>query len=197
MYATPSTIPEAILEKNAGMTVKQHDLHSASEDGSPPPSYSANASQEPPIDICSTFANLNLDEPSNPAQKPTPDQCLAHLKLLEAFHSLREDISQQDGLFGISDDFATADTEQQRTENLAKIREKRWQVYVSKASKRFEAWWETCIVPNAQRQTQQAVTNVTRNPWTGKMLRFERRNLPPLGKQMTWKGSSHSVLIFQ
>ena len=173
-----------MLGKNAQITIKQGELHTASDGGSPPPSYSANPSQEPPIDICSAFANLSLNEPSSPTPKPTPDQCLAHLKLLEAFNSLREDISQQDGLFGIRDDFATADTDQERTGILAKIREKRWQVYVSKASKRFEAWWETCIIPSAQRQTQRAVTAVTKTLWTGKTLSFERVNLPPLGRYM-------------
>ena len=174
-----------MLDKKAEVTVKQNDLRTSSQGDSPPPSYYASTSQEPPIDISSAFANLTLNQVSTPAQKPTVDQCLAHLKLLEAFHSLREDISQQDGLFGINDDFATADTEQERAQHLAKIREKRWQVYVSKASKRFEAWWETCIMPNAQRQTQSAVMTVTRSPWTGKTLKFERVNLPPLGKYMT------------
>ena len=179
------TVPEPMLDKKAEVTDKQDVLHTLSQGGSPPPSYSADTHHEPPIDISSSFANLNLNQNSIPAQKPTPDQCLAHLKLLEAFHSLREDISQQDGLFGISDDFATADTEQERAQLLAKIREKRWQVYVSKASKRFEAWWENCIMPNAQRQTQSAVMTVTRSPWTGKSLKFERGYLPPLGKHMT------------
>ena len=174
-----------MLDKKAEVTVRQDVLPSLSQGGSPPPSYTASTSLEPPIDISSAFANLNLNQNSTPAQKPTPDQCLAHLKLLEAFYSLREDISQQDGLFGIRDDFATADTEEDRAQVLAKIREKRWQVYVSKASKRFEAWWETCIVPNAQRQTQSAVMTVTRSPWTGNTLKFERSNLPPLGKHMT------------
>ncbi|KAM0796411.1 hypothetical protein BDR22DRAFT_893265 [Usnea florida] len=186
MLRTRPTDPEPILDQKAEVTVKQDVLHTLSQGGSPPPSYSASTSQEPPIDICSAFANLNLNQNATPAQKPTPDQCLAHLKLLEAFHSLREDISQQDGLFGISDDFATADTEQERAQLLAKIREKRWQVYVSKASKRFEAWWETCIMPNAQRQTQSAVMTVTRRPWTGRTVKFERVDLPPLDVVMVW-----------
>ena len=177
-------MPEPVLEKDAGLTVKQADLSTTSSSDSPPPSYSSCAAQEPPPDISAAFANLSLQEPSALTQTPTPDECLAHLKLLEAFYALRQDISQHDGLFGINDSFATDNSERERTEQLAKIREKRWQVYVSKTSKRFEAWWFTCVSPKARRQTQYAVTTVGRTPWIGEKLQFERQNLPPLGKHV-------------
>ena len=183
-------MPEPMLEKDTGLVVKQAGLGITASGDSPPPSYSASVVQEPLPDISTAFANLNLDEPSALAQTPTPDECLAHLKLLEAFFSLRQDISEHDGLFGISDSFATASTERERTELLAKFREKRWQVYVSKANKRFEAWWVTCVMPEARRQTQSAVTTVGRTPWVGEKLKFERQNLPPLGKRVTRKSWS-------
>ena len=186
-------MPEPVLEKDAGLVVTQADLGTTANGDSPPPSYSASAAQEPPPDISAAFANLNLHEPSALAQTPTPDECLAHLKLLEAFYSLRQDVYQHDGLFGINDSFATASTEQERTQQLAKLREKRWQVYVSKANKRFEAWWMTCVLPESQRQTQYAVTTVGRTPWVGEKLKFERQNLPPLGKQMIRKSWSMHI----
>ena len=188
-------MPEPVLEKNAGLVVKQADLGTTANGDSPPPSYSASASsaQDAPPDISTAFANLNLHQPSALAQTPTPDECLAHLKLLEAFYSLRQDVCQHDGLFGINDSFAAASTEQERTQQLANLREKRWQVYVSKANKRFEVWWMNCILPEAQRQTQSAVATVGRTPWVGEKLKLERQHLPPLGKQTIRKSWSMSV----
>ena len=187
MFKRRSKLPEPVLEKNVGLLVIQADLGTTANGDSPPPSYSASAAQEPPPDISAAFANLDLHESSASAQTPSPDECLAHLKLLEAFYSLRQEVYQHDGLFGINDSFATASTEQERTQQLAKFREKRWQVYVSKANKRFEAWWTTCVLPETQRQTQYAVTAVGRTPWVGEKLKFERQNLPPLGQQMIRK----------
>ena len=194
MFKRRSNIPELVPEKSAGLFVKQAELDTKAKGDSPPPSYTASATQEPPPDISTAFTNLNLQEPSALAQTPTPDECLAHLKLLEAFHSLREDVYQHDGLFGIYDSFATASTEQEQTQELAKIREKRWQVYVSKANKRFEAWWMTCVLPEARWQTQYAVTIVGRTPWVGEKLRFERQSLPPLGNQTIPKNWSMSII---
>ena len=193
MFNRRSIVPEPVLEQSAGLVVKQADLGTTANGDSPPPSYMASTAKEPPPDISTAFANLNLCEPSALAQTPTPDECLAHLKLLEAFYSLRQDISQHDGLFGINDSFATASTEQERTQELARIREKRWQVYVSKANKRFEAWWTTCVLPGAQRQSQYAVTLVGQTPWVGEKLNFERENLPPLGNQKFRKSWSMSI----
>ena len=193
MFKRRSKIPEPVLEKNAGLLVKQTNLGTTANGNSPPPSYSASATQVPPPDITTAFADLNLAESSASAQTPTPDECLAHLKLLEAFYSLRQDVYQNDGLFGINDSFATASTEQERTHQLAKLREKRWQVYVSKANKRFEAWWMTCVLPEARRQTQFAVTAVGRTPWVGDKVKFERQSLPPLGRQLIRNCCSISI----
>lgn len=194
MFKRRSKIPEPVPEKNAELIVNQADLGTPADGHSPPPSYTASAAPEPPPDISTAFANLNLQEPSALAPTPTPDECLAHLKLLEVFYSLRQDVCQHDGLFGIHDSFATASTEQGRIQELARIREKRWQVYVSKANKRFEAWWMTCVLPEARWQTQYAVTTVGRTPWLGEKLRFERQSLPPLGNQMIPKNWSMSII---
>ena len=179
MFKRRSTAAKPVLDK-CEVTISHNDLVTPSKDDSPPPSYSARASQEQPPNISTAFANLTLND-SKSTQTPTPDQYLAHLKLLEAIYSLREDVSQQDGLFGIHDSFASSVPER-RPQQLANIREKRWQIYVSKAAKRFEAWWKTSVMPNAERSTQYTVTTVTRTPWVGSALEFTRRNLPPLGE---------------
>lgn len=183
MFKRRSKIPEPAQGKRAEVTVSQAEIPTLLEDNSSPPSYIATTAQDVPPDISIAFSNLDLTNLSTPSQTPTLDQCLAHLKLLEAFHFLREDVYQQDSLFGIKDEYAAASDAQQRAEQLAGIRQKRWQVYVSKASQRFEKWWETCVMPFAQKQSQYAVTTLTQTLWVGQSLNFERINLPPLGER--------------
>ena len=148
-----------------------------------PPAYAQDDLNHQVPDITAAFSNLNLA----PSAKPTPDVCIAHLKLLEAFHQLREDVACEDGLFGISDAFVdAAQSDQQRAELLAKIREKRWQVYVTKASKRFERWWITCVEPNEERNRllgQSKMPSVFKqSPERGQRLEWSKDDLPPLGQ---------------
>lgn len=141
----------------------------------PPPSGKASTDE-----TTAAFSNLAL----GPSSQPTVDQCLAHLKLLEAFHQLREDISLTDGLFGLQDSFVppTAD-EQHRLEILTKIRGKRWAVYVSKAAKRFEIWWRTMVEPDARMLQQKDIPTAFReDPQNGPALSIDRDGLPPLGE---------------
>ena len=144
----------------------------------PPPSYAEN---DPNVfDTTAAFSNLKL----NASRTPTADQCIAHLKLLEAFHQLREDIALTDGLFGICDDFAdTKVTAPEKAELLVKIREKRWAVYVARAAKRFEKWWTACVEPNAQMLKQRDIpATFSQKVHMGNCLDFDCDNLPPLGK---------------
>ncbi len=143
------------------------------ENPAPPPAYQAD-----PPDITAAFSTLKLEDTA----KPTPDQCIAHLKLLEAFHQLREDVATEDGLFGLRDDFVPQGMgEQRHAEALLKIREKRWAIYVSKAAKRFEKWWQVCVEPDAEMLSQKAMAaehfDTDRHP-----LFFNTETLPPLGK---------------
>ena len=153
-------------------------FHNASKN-SPPPSYAEHDSSVP--DTTAAFSNLTL----NASHTPTADQCIAHLKLLEAFHQLREDIALKDGLFGICDNFAdTKVTAQEKAELLVKIREKRWAVYVARAAKRFEKWWTEYVEPNAQMLKQTEIpTALPQKLHIRNWLEFDCDNLPPLGKQ--------------
>lgn len=68
-----------------------------------PPAYAAvQPPQNPPdaVDITAAFSSLNI---SPTPQDPTVDTCLAHLKLLFALQSLKEDVGYTDGLWGIWD----------------------------------------------------------------------------------------------
>ena len=174
--ATPSELEAKTFKPSAKI---QNGLLTPPKNDSPPPSYVASTAVESPPDITAAFANLQLDLSSPQAQIPTPDQCLAHLKLLEAFHSLREDVSQWDGLFGIHDHFASNSD----AVVLTNIREKRWQVYVSRAAQRFEKWWKFCVMPNAVRQSQTSIVTTPKELWVGTTLKFEKQNLPPLGER--------------
>lgn len=158
-------------------TLDTSGLRNASQN-TPPPSY---VEQDSNVhDTTAAFSNLNLDA----SHTPTADQCTAHLKLLEAFHQLREDIALKDGLFGICDSFAdTKVTAQEKAELLVKIREKRWAVYVARAAKRFEKWWTEYVEPNAQMLKQSDIPPTFRQKLhIGNSQDFDCDNLPPLGK---------------
>ncbi len=100
---------------------------------SPAPSYSPWGDE-----LARDLANLKLDDH---ADTPTVDQCIAHLKLLEAFSRLREDIGYQSGLFGIHD----PDKPLPDAQTAAFLREKRWAVYVARAVDRFQMWWTKAL----------------------------------------------------
>ena len=174
-----------LLKRSSNVpTSVKNPLPTPPKDESPPPAYTSHApdtaSAEPP-DITAAFSNLNL----NSTTQPTPDQCLAHLKVLETFHQLREDIATRDGLFGIRDSFLPAfKDERQRAQRLMQIREKRWAVYVTKAAQRFEKWWALSVQPNANPltldQTEDSSTyNFTRRE--NEDARWHADRLPPIG----------------
>lgn len=128
-----------------------------------PPSYdSANAAPPELDDVTAGFANLTL---SPGPQDPNTDTCLAHLKLLYAFQTLKEDIGYTDGLWGlwntraegvdltpnldgkVSDSGSGASNheplsrEQEQQLALSQVREKRWALFVARAVDRYESWW--------------------------------------------------------
>ncbi|KAL8382204.1 hypothetical protein RB595_006132 [Gaeumannomyces hyphopodioides] len=166
----------------------------------PPPAYTDG------IDINAAFASLSL---SGEPRDPIADTCLAHLKLLAAFHALKEDIGYTDGLWGICDNPAchevAATTEKggggggggsngvaaaggPAAELLSKSREKRWAVFVARAADRYEAWW------GAAMQSEPLSEEHMREPLSAKYEEFPRGRarqwsaleLPPLDVLMVW-----------
>lgn len=169
---------------------EKNGLPTPPNDSPPPPAYAqseGNFNLGVP-DITAAFSNLDLTL----SAKPTPDVCIAHLKLLEAFHQLREDVAFEDGRFGLKDAYAdAAPSKRERDELLIKIREKRWQVYVWKASKRFEKWWTTCVEATDERnrllgQSKMPI-HFKRSPDVGERLAWTKDCLPPLGKRYSEK----------
>lgn len=150
----------------------------------PPPLYTVDASPNVP-DINAGLATLGLN-----TKKTRPFSDLsAHLKLLESFHQLREDIALHDGLFGIWDSFVPSSrSEREQAEILLKIREKRWAIYVAKAASRFQTWWQASVEPGTgMLSTTELLVDYSIHLYVeeGDQLLFSKENLPPLGMYPT------------
>ena len=147
---------------------------------SPPPSYA----QSEPTNVVDAFANLSF---STPSLTPTVDQCIVHLKFLEALNQLREDVGTKDGLHGLWNDFAPTLADEQKTAKIAAmICEKRWAIYVTNATLRFEKWWSAIVKPGTKMATQADMEspyfpNVVKS---GKPLVLTRDTMPPLGERL-------------
>lgn len=109
-------------------------------DAAPPNYNDATATSLSPEDIDqlnSAFSSLNVPLI---AEGVTVDTCLAHLKLLFAFQTLKEAVGHTDGLWQIYDNQVSPDKE---GKNLSLLREKRWALFVARAADRYEAWWDS------------------------------------------------------
>ncbi|KAL9611357.1 MAG: hypothetical protein Q9167_004006, partial [Letrouitia subvulpina] len=156
---------------------------------SPPPSYESAVTNGQNDDLTAAFSSLKLGAQT---VKPSQDQCLAHLKLLEAFHSLREEIACTDGLFDIHDSisqsaFPETSQRKERAELLLQIREKRWAIYVTKATQRYQIWWQKVVEPHSKMVKHEDLLSAA------KKLSFETSfyplpadELPPLDVVMVW-----------
>ena len=173
------------LSKGSTSSELKKDQHQSipPKEHSPPPVYTVDAADPP--DLTAAFANLKL----NASDLPTPDHCIAHLKLLEAFHQLREVIALQNGLFKLSDSYVPSHySDADKSRILTQIRDKRWSIYVAKAARRFECWWEKCVQPDATKadwHTPMSETLATTSR-IGQRSMFEKTNLPPLDVIMVW-----------
>jgi hypothetical protein len=171
----------------------------------PPPSYTVTANPQGPSleEINAGFSNLRIgDAPKN---FPDTDLCLAHLKLLEAFFILKQEVGYTDGAFDIWDSRAPGTDESvandeaarnTRIEALSKIREKRWALYVTRAVHRFEIWWMKvlCQYEQSVMLTEGAMRykEFQDFPGAGKVQRWTTSMLPPLGTfalHLSCKGS--------
>ncbi|GKT82468.1 alpha-ketoglutarate-dependent sulfonate dioxygenase [Colletotrichum tofieldiae] len=137
----------------------------------PPPAYGAAPDTHPsgPQDLSAALGALNLDASppgTDPRDDPNEDTCLAHLRLLTAFHRLKSETGYRDGLWEIWDSRAQVSNASSATSSsnskaaaaaadggagslntdvLVKLREKRWAVYVGRAADRYAAWWRSFV----------------------------------------------------
>lgn len=165
---------------------------------SPPPAYGAREPSPPvidqddvitPADMTSGFKNLTI---SSDGSRPSVEQCIAHLKVLESFYRLRQTVSSTDGLFGIEDKFVRDSVPDGNSDRipalLAKLAEKRWAIYVSRAVERFETWLIT-VLPDARPASTDGLVTYAEcgkllNPVTP--LCIAKDNVPPVDVLMVW-----------
>jgi hypothetical protein len=130
--------------------------------------------------------------------RPTAEALTTHLKLLSTFHTLRYRIENEDGLFNVHDLLVPSQRDieadssliPRREEGLAKIREKRWAIYVARAVGRFESWWRNmipCSIRGVQMERLETVHMKSKTVFeslikTARSLVFTVDNLPPLGE---------------
>jgi len=165
---------------------------SSSEHSPPPPAYITDAPPyskkdiEAPPSLTTGFSNLRVSADDSPNRA----QCIAHLKLLECFYRLRQNISSTDGLFGIHNHALTSANGNQPCEDpktLSLLGEKRWAIYVAKAVDRFERWRDA-VAPPQHRLTAADTSKggrletliTTKLSW--ETISFDSDNLPPVGK---------------
>ena len=149
-----------------------------------PPSYEI-TTQTATEELNSALVSLQLSE--YPSALPTPDECLAHLRLLSAFHALKEDVGYTDGIFGLWDARCEKVGEKDREKTLASMREKRWALYVARAVDRFQDWWTTVLCDNKSRLEWKAMlAEFSRFTEVKYPLKWKKEMLPPLGKFSTY-----------
>ncbi|KAL1296560.1 hypothetical protein AAFC00_000060 [Neodothiora populina] len=179
-----------------------------------------------PANLTAGFANLDLNDnkpevtprltgfvnpKSNPDRNqttPLPDECIAHLKLLECFYRLRQSIGSANGLFGIPDPEGAYAAPAQRPSTIkphgiteianirAVISEKRWQIYVSRAVSRFDRWINSLDPPGEYLHRAEMswahIDNVLAKGWSEGMAPVVHAgNLPPIDILMVW----HSYML--
>ncbi|KAH7336629.1 hypothetical protein BKA65DRAFT_479516 [Rhexocercosporidium sp. MPI-PUGE-AT-0058] len=190
--------PEPVLPEYSGLISNgqgappSYDQHASSAN---PPSYAAtkNATGEFDNELDAGFSSLTIAE--NAPEFPEADQCLAHLKLLSAFHTLKEDIGYADGIFGLYD--AKCDMATNRDASLAKMREKRWALYVARAADRFQDWWLKVLCnmePSVRlegKDMSSGAANFTQFTKAGRGRLWTPEMLPPLDVLMVW----HSFML--
>lgn len=172
-------MPSASSEEAAAHQREKEDQVVHQEEKSPP-AYSD--SVQPPVigELTAGFADLSIPPTNKIPNFPSKSLTIAHLKLLHAFYALKEDIGFTDGIFGIWDSQASAidpklDGDAKRSQALANIREKRWALYVARATERFAVYWTRAICkPENRRLTQ------------GDMLRISFEQFPMFGQPVEW-----------
>ncbi|MCJ1445055.1 MAG: hypothetical protein MMC23_005560 [Stictis urceolatum] len=152
-----------------------------------PPSYAP--IDRAAADLSSLFSNLNLD---SSGKVPSPDQCIVHLKLLESFSLLREDVGLTDGLYGLFDSFVPEKgPDEDRNKIQIRVRERRWAIYVMSAARRFETWYQT-LESNSQMVTMDSMQSPEYESIgkTGRRVEFTKDTLPPLDVLMVWHAAT-------
>ncbi|KAF4847989.1 hypothetical protein CGCSCA4_v005236 [Colletotrichum siamense] len=169
-----------------------------------PPSFesingSKGGARPPPTEaevanLTAAFSSLRLGT----QRDPDVDSCLAHLKLLFAIQTLKEEVGYTDGLWEIWDTRAgpKPDSEEagssKKSEDyvkdvLAKLREKRWAVFLARAVDRYETWWLTLAGERLKEEDMKVKSEkYLEFPDGGNDFPWTLDILPPLDVLMIW-----------
>lgn len=134
------------------------------------------------------------------------DACLAHLKLLHAIQSMKEEVGYTDGLWNLWNDRGRwalddlrADADWSMIRKLEKanaktvtkaghsrICEKRWALFVARAIDRYETWWKLLgenVMLTEEDMADPDSDKFKKFPISRRLIWVERI-LPPLGKNI-------------
>ncbi|PNP42296.1 hypothetical protein TGAMA5MH_05978 [Trichoderma gamsii] len=184
------------------------------------PIYSMMINNDPPVnqdvigdsvgeaaeDVNAAFLNLSFESSITDhldiRYNISEDACLAHLKLLHAIQSMKEEVGYTDGLWNLWNDRGKwaldelrADADWSTIRMLEKsnaktvtqvghsrIREKRWALFVARAVDRYETWWRSLGENDMLTEEDMADPDsykFKKFP-TSRRLVWEERMLPPL-----------------
>nr|UWK20117.1 hypothetical protein TPOLY_g2 [Trichoderma polysporum] len=172
-------------------------------------------------DINLAFTNLsfvsNITDHLDVGYGISEDTCLAHLKLLHAIQSMKEEAGYTDGLWNLWNsrakwaledmradaDLSTirslkdANTQTVTLAGQARIREKRWALFVARAVDRYEAWWNSLVGTDMLNELDMAAPDSYKyNKFpTSRKLIWSETMLPPLGN--FWASGMPWELIHQ
>jgi len=156
----------------------------------PPPAYNSENIIEHP-DVTVAFRNLAVNDRAGAT--PQIEDCIAHLKVLECFYQLQRSIGATDGLFGISNTVIPDNgfSKDQRNQLLAKLAEKRWAIYVSRAVARFEAWSASMfpiprMITVAELEQDGKAGHLCEPTAAQSTFALRKNSLPPVDVLMVW-----------
>ena len=158
-----------------------------------PPAYSASPEDE----LATQTERLALNDLDTPTSLPNVQKVIAHLELLHAIHSLRNDVSNHDGLFDLyNEDVGPtkgASNEQAQSPLVESLKAKRWAVFVARAEDRFRAWWSSLRKKSGAAMLRlgplstKAYFNAQFEPKFFKRVITTKDDLPPLGRSsLAW-----------
>ncbi|KAJ5520066.1 hypothetical protein N7463_000519 [Penicillium fimorum] len=156
---------------------------SAEAVSNPPPysSITAPIDEPPSYQQPSASHRLSRDVSHKTEETVDIDECITHLKFLSATAKLRNFIRGKDKLFGVHDnEVRNFSDPRKQVQAAARIREKRWAVYVARAVDRFTVWWQTCLPSlNNSRISTLNSSSKAKIAWSANIL-------PPLDVIMVW-----------
>lgn len=157
--------------------------------------------QKRPAKDANSLIQLSLPEDNSDRNVHT-GSCLAHLKLLHAIQTLKENIGYTDGLWGLWDeraDYGDNDfddgivkgpsaedmpADERKKLVLSKIREKRWALFVARAVDRYESWWnsfEHDMLTESEMGSPDSLRYIGFTD-AGEPMTWVPKMLPPIGK---------------